>query len=162
MTMLLLAVGAAYLTYVVLTQTGTAAEGFEAAAATAGLWAFLWMVWRAVAPKKAPKPKPPDPPKPSPVAPDRRVLAKPRRRDRFIRRHLLTLLHRDGGRCGRCGHRLPIDPRGTHIDHMKPWSLGGSDHVSNLQLTHARCNLSKGARNLRPRPPRRSAPRNSK
>lgn len=158
--MLFVAVVAAYVTYVVLTQSGTAAEGFEAGAASVGLWAFLWMALKTVAPKKTSRPRAPEQPKPSQIAPDRRVLTKPRRRDRFIRRHILTLLRRDGGRCGICGRPLPLHPRGVHIDHIKPWSHGGSDHVSNLQLTHARCNLSKRARNLPSRGPRPSASRN--
>jgi len=33
-----------------------------------------------------------------------------------------------------------------HVDHWKPVALGGKHIDDNLRLTHARCNLRKGAR----------------
>ncbi len=47
-----------------------------------------------------------------------------------------------GGRCGICGD--PLHPAQFQVDHIVPVSLGGSHEVSNLQLTHARCNVLKG------------------
>lgn len=48
---------------------------------------------------------------------------------------------RDGGRCQVCG----TDVGPMHIDHIKPWSKGGSNEAANLQLLCAKHNLSKGA-----------------
>lgn len=48
------------------------------------------------------------------------------------------------GRCGICGKR--IGRALTHIDHIVPLAKGGSHTQDNLQLSHARCNLKKGAR----------------
>jgi 5-methylcytosine-specific restriction endonuclease McrA len=33
-----------------------------------------------------------------------------------------------------------------HIDHIYPVSRGGGDELSNLQVTHSRCNMAKGSR----------------
>ncbi len=55
-----------------------------------------------------------------------------------------VVVARDKGICGICG--LEVQPPEVHIDHVLPVSLGGKTVVENLQLTHARCNLSKGAR----------------
>jgi 5-methylcytosine-specific restriction endonuclease McrA len=56
---------------------------------------------------------------------------------------------RDGGRCRLCGE--PIDaesgsrhPRSASYDHIVPLARGGLHVMDNLQLTHLRCNLSKG------------------
>lgn len=47
--------------------------------------------------------------------------------------------------CAVCG--LPIhDIKDCHIDHKIPVSKGGTNSRLNLQLTHAFCNLSKGAK----------------
>jgi HNH endonuclease len=48
---------------------------------------------------------------------------------------------RDGNACVRCGAAEDLT-----LDHIYPWSLGGSDHVSNLQTLCRSCNASKGAR----------------
>lgn len=42
-------------------------------------------------------------------------------------------------------YRAP-DPYRLDIDHIVPRSKGGSDHISNLQPVHHRCNLIKGGR----------------
>lgn len=47
-------------------------------------------------------------------------------------------------RCARCGMTLRGKP--SDIDHITPLALGGSNDRKNLQLLHARCNRSKGAR----------------
>lgn len=56
---------------------------------------------------------------------------------------------RDGGVCQICfgavdptlGKRLPLGPS---YDHIVPLARGGLHEASNIQLTHYRCNLSKG------------------
>lgn len=53
------------------------------------------------------------------------------------------LMKAQRGRCAYC--RLPLGA-GRHVDHITPKARGGSNRRSNLQLTCAPCNLSKGAR----------------
>lgn len=56
-----------------------------------------------------------------------------------------AVIDRDGMTCGLCLE--PVDDvADIHIDHIKPVIHGGSDHLSNLQVAHSWCNLSKGAR----------------
>src|SRR4029077_7929174 len=45
--------------------------------------------------------------------------------------------------CGIC--KLPITGK-FHVDHIIPISKGGRHILSNLQLTHPRCNQSKSAK----------------
>jgi 5-methylcytosine-specific restriction endonuclease McrA len=51
------------------------------------------------------------------------------------------------GLCGICGEAVIGEP--AHIDHIVPLARGGSHTQGNLQFTHARCNLSKGAKLLK-------------
>lgn len=71
-----------------------------------------------------------------------RVLAR-----KFRRRQVKieTLILRDGPICGICKRPLD-DPKTSDIDHIYPRSLGGSNALTNLQLSHAGCNRSKQAR----------------
>jgi hypothetical protein len=46
-----------------------------------------------------------------------------------------------GGRCARCGAT-----EGLALDHIYPWSLGGTDDEENLQVLCTPCNSAKGAR----------------
>jgi 5-methylcytosine-specific restriction endonuclease McrA len=56
-----------------------------------------------------------------------------------------VVFERDGGVCGIC--RAAVDINETwHIDHVIPLSKGGAHSYSNVQLAHARCNCSKGAK----------------
>jgi len=48
------------------------------------------------------------------------------------------VIRRDGGRCVLCGAESDL-----HIDHIIPFSIGGSTHVDNLQVLCKPCNLSK-------------------
>lgn len=43
--------------------------------------------------------------------------------------------HRDGGLCRFCGSNIR-----TEVDHIIPWSAGGSDHSTNLRLLCRLCN----------------------
>lgn len=55
-----------------------------------------------------------------------------------IRRRVFA---RDGWRCLHCG---AVDD--LTLDHIVPWSLGGTDDETNLQTLCRRCNSRKGAR----------------
>jgi 5-methylcytosine-specific restriction endonuclease McrA len=63
---------------------------------------------------------------------------------------LSALAERDGWTCQLC--RQPLDPATTvkalkpSLDHVVPLSRGGSHDLSNVQLAHYACNLSKGNR----------------
>lgn len=58
------------------------------------------------------------------------------------------LLKRQGHLCGICSAWLfEGDP--WHVDHIIPVARGGRHREDNLQVTHAKCNLAKGAK-LRP------------
>ena len=52
------------------------------------------------------------------------------------------LFKEQGGKCNGCGHKLPM--RNLTVDHIKPFSKGGSDKPSNLQLLCNSCNSMKG------------------
>lgn len=64
--------------------------------------------------------------------------------------HRAWIGERDGWRCGLCRGRVDRrreypHPMAPSIDHIVPLSLGGDNALSNLQMTHLRCNLSKRA-----------------
>ena len=56
----------------------------------------------------------------------------------------LRLMTAAGHRCVHCS--APLTEGNTHIDHIKPFSLGGLTVLENLQALCAACNLSKGNR----------------
>ena len=62
------------------------------------------------------------------------------------RARLPFLIRNQEGKCGICGEPLPTDEDEVHVDHIQPRSKGGTNRADNLQATHARCNLSKGAK----------------
>lgn len=74
----------------------------------------------------------------SPSRPARRAL-------RAVDRDYVS--QRDGWRCSYCGGR--VTRRTRHIDHSRSLANGGTDHVNNLCLACAACNLSKGSLNAR-------------
>jgi 5-methylcytosine-specific restriction endonuclease McrA len=55
------------------------------------------------------------------------------------------ILMRDGFTCRSCG-KSPQNERGVelHVDHIKPWSMGGETIEENLETKCQRCNLGKG------------------
>jgi 5-methylcytosine-specific restriction endonuclease McrA len=54
------------------------------------------------------------------------------------------VFERDGGMCGICGQA--VTPEAWDLDHIVPLSLGGHHVYSNVQVSHPRCNRSKGGR----------------
>lgn len=90
-----------------------------------------------------------------------RILAprRSRRRRRHNRKHVrreftpqqrvqirAKLRDRDGDDCQICGLPLASLDEPWHIDHIEPQSLGGSDDLRNLRLTHESCNMERGNR----------------
>lgn len=59
------------------------------------------------------------------------------------------IIYRDDFTCLFCGAK-PGNEK-LHVDHLLPWSLGGSDHDLNLATACARCNSGKNARIMIPR-----------
>lgn len=56
-----------------------------------------------------------------------------------------AILERDGMTCHLCGDDIPsLDS--LHFDHVIPLSKGGAHSMANIKPSHARCNLSKGAK----------------
>lgn len=51
----------------------------------------------------------------------------------------LTVYERDDYRCAHCGTAEDLS-----IDHIRPWSKGGTDDVENLQTLCRPCNSAKG------------------
>src|SRR5690554_1341661 len=58
------------------------------------------------------------------------------------------LRRRDGPNCALCGRPFNSEARRRRdqlsIDHILPVKLGGTDHITNLQLAHMGCNSRKG------------------
>lgn len=53
---------------------------------------------------------------------------------------------RDCYQCQYCGYSLKNSPdfRALHIDHLKPWSAGGSNKMDNLVVACSKCNSKAG------------------
>jgi 5-methylcytosine-specific restriction endonuclease McrA len=76
----------------------------------------------------------------------------PTTQSRYITEHVRhQVLERDGYRCRYCDRGRP--EVSLHIDHIRPFTLGGGSVVHNLQVLCAHCNLSKGSRILGQVPP---------
>lgn len=54
------------------------------------------------------------------------------------------VFERDNGLCGICN--LEVDPGDWHLDHVVPLARGGGHTYDNVQVSHPRCNMVKGAR----------------
>ena len=50
---------------------------------------------------------------------------------------------RDGGRCELCGWARVHQEQAWHLDHIKPWSAGGSDDTTNLRVLCERHNIER-------------------
>lgn len=50
------------------------------------------------------------------------------------------------GSCPLCAKKLRIGVQKYHYDHIVPLAKGGSHTQGNIQITHARCNRTKGAK----------------
>jgi hypothetical protein len=103
---------------------------------------------RATIREKVAKLKPPPPrivtvPPPTQVAPDGREFV--RLTDPKFRR---WIYERDGGICGICRH--PVEFDSMHVDHVRPRIEGGNNHVTNLRVSHAECNLLRGQERRQP------------
>jgi len=57
---------------------------------------------------------------------------------------LLRIAQRDKWKCHICGQGY-IPGHTWEIDHDRPKSKRGTEHVKNLRLSHGRCNRGKGA-----------------
>lgn len=53
----------------------------------------------------------------------------------------LAVMIRDGNTCCRCG--AYVRRGGAELDHVVPWSAGGSDHSSNLRVLCRDCNQDR-------------------
>ena len=81
-----------------------------------------------------------------------RVLAKVKRRTKRVGygnrkvHDIQVMIDRDGLICALCEGLIqdPFDGKKTHVDHILPVSLGGTNNLSNRRLLHASCNLSRG------------------
>ena len=59
------------------------------------------------------------------------------------------LVHRQDGKCARCGQPMGDD---VHITIIRPWSEGGDTSPGNLVATHALCNVEPDLARLVGRP----------
>lgn len=46
--------------------------------------------------------------------------------------------------CWVCGE--PVTPADATLEHIKPLAEGGSSHIENLAISHARCNSARHAK----------------
>jgi hypothetical protein len=60
-----------------------------------------------------------------------------------------TLFSTQGGNCFICERPVDLEIQETDVDHVEPISIGGRDDPANFALTHASCNRSKQASDLR-------------
>ena len=59
------------------------------------------------------------------------------------------IAERDGTDCALCGEEIDMTIPWPHaksatIDHIIPWTRGGTHALENMQLAHSRCNIRKG------------------
>ena len=70
------------------------------------------------------------------------MLAPQRPRPSFIVKDKVALYAAQKRKCNGCAQKFPI--RNLTVDHIKPFSKGGTDKPSNLQLLCNSCNSTKG------------------
>ena len=73
------------------------------------------------------------------------AVPKKRKRKTIKPKLRFDILERDKYTCQSCG-ATPQDGASLEIDHILPFSKGGSDDPSNLQVLCRECNVGKGAR----------------
>lgn len=70
---------------------------------------------------------------------------KQKRKSRTLRASVrFDVLRRDGYTCRYCGRKAPLVR--LQVDHVIPWSAGGSDDLSNLVTACVECNIGKSAK----------------
>lgn len=80
-----------------------------------------------------------------------KCLSCSRRNFHIFRVHRDAVIERSGTDCALCGRPIDMTLSWPHkmsfsIDHIIPWSLGGSHDLTNLQPSHLICNATKQAR----------------
>ena len=66
----------------------------------------------------------------------------------WIRREKrLAIYLRDGGACAYCGESF-VEGARLELDHIQPWSMGGSNDQGNLITACKRCNAARGNREV--------------
>ena len=65
-----------------------------------------------------------------------------RSRPTFGDKEKTALYDAQKGKCNGCGVKLPV--RSLTVDHIKPFSQGGTERLTNLQLLCNSCNSMKG------------------
>ena len=68
-----------------------------------------------------------------------------RKRHPGLPRRIARLLHRQAGKCARCGLYFTAEDR-PEVDHVIPRAEGGKDRYDNWQLLHAHCHHRKSAK----------------
>ncbi|WP_414583393.1 HNH endonuclease [Scytonema sp. PCC 10023] len=97
---------------------------------------------------KADTPKKPKTKKPAATKSQFKTKQDSSKRSRHIRKSVrVSVLHRDGYKCVFCG--ISARQIELEVDHIVPFSKGGSNDISNLQTLCIDCNRGKGARSLK-------------
>ena len=66
-----------------------------------------------------------------------------RTRPKFTTKEKDALYKQQGGKCKGCSKKFEM--RNMAVDHIRPFSKGGSERLTNLQLLCTSCNTLKGA-----------------
>jgi 5-methylcytosine-specific restriction enzyme A len=97
--------------------------------------------------QKADKPPKPKPKKPAALKSQSKPNQDKEKRSRHISASVrVSVLHRDSYKCAFCGRGAKQVQ--LEVDHIVPFSKGGSNDLSNLQALCIDCNRGKGARRL--------------
>ena len=98
--------------------------------------------------QKADKPPKPKAKKPAAIRSQSKPNQDKEKRSRHISASVrVSVLHRDGYKCLFCG--CSAKQVQLEVDHIVPFSQGGSNDPSNLQTLCFDCNRGKGARRLK-------------
>jgi 5-methylcytosine-specific restriction endonuclease McrA len=73
----------------------------------------------------------------------RRALIKGSAVGQFTLTDEAALLNKQRGRCAICGKKLR---KRFHVDHITPLARGGEHKLTNLQITHPKCNMTKSSK----------------